>query len=47
MCTLPALPADYLANMPPESRSDRIRRQAVSELQTVIKFHICPSIVPP
>ena len=46
MCTLPALPADYPANMPPESCSDRIRRQAVSELQTKPAVHCTDPAAP-
>ena len=42
----PALPADYPANMPPESCSDRIRRQAVSELQTMPAVHCTDPAAP-
>ena len=42
----PALPADYPANMPPESCSDRIRRQAVSELQTKPAVHCTDPAAP-
>ena len=42
----PALPADYPANMPPESCSDRIRRQAASELQTKPAVHCTDPAAP-
>ena len=42
----PALPADYPANTPPESCSDRSRRQAVSEVQTKPAVHCTDPAAP-
>ena len=42
----PALPAEYSANMPPESCPDRRRRRAVSEVQTMPAVHCTDPAAP-